>query len=164
MKIKCIKPSLKFGLSACLAVLLLLSLAGCKGTAAAHAPEITPWQAPKVSTASILSAAAEPDPDGVQLIDVSTAEQGAMLIVNFKGPAKLVQNWNQGSIFLVEETTGTAYDQIPVSPVVGALFGKPKTDGQPGYVMLTNTNMGLKSGSTVTVVLGKYKRVHYIVK
>jgi hypothetical protein len=45
-----------------------------------------------------------------------------------------------------------------------AFFRKPKTDGQPGYVMLNNTNMGLKSGSTVIVVLGKYKRVHYIVK
>ena len=92
------------------------------------------------------------------------AEDGAMIVVNFKGPAKLIQKWYQGSIYLVDETTEVAYDQIPVAPKLGPLFNKPRLDGQAGFALLSNPDQGIKPGSVVTVVLGNYKREHVTVK
>ena len=83
-----------------------------------------------------------------------------MIIIHFSGPAKLIQSWNQGSFYVIDEANGIDYSQIPVAPIIGPLFGKPQKDGQPGYVMLNNPGPGIKAGSIVTVVLGKYKRVH----
>ena len=40
----------------------------------------------------------------------------------------------------------TVVDQIPVTGTIGPLFGRPKIDGQPGYVRLTNTNGGMRPG------------------
>jgi hypothetical protein len=45
-------------------------------------------------------------------------------------------------------------------PVVGPLFGKPQQDDQVGYCMLANTDSSVKTGSMLTVVLGKYRRAH----
>jgi hypothetical protein len=147
-----------------LAVICLALLAGCAPAQAEQLPPIKSWQKSLISTEGINLAAAEPDADGVSMTGVGLAEDGAMLIINFKGPAKLIQTWNQGSMYVVDEATGIDYSQIPVAPVIGPLFGKPVKDGQPGYVMLNNPDPGIKSGSVVTVVLGKYKRVHVTVK
>jgi hypothetical protein len=147
---------------AVLIAITFLSVSGLIGCGQAQEkvklPDIKPWQPPKVSTDLIKTAGAEPDADGIKLTGVGLAEDGKWLIVRFQGPAKLIQAWNQGSVYLVDEGTGTAYNQIPVAPVIGPLFGKPRDDGQPAYVMLNNINPGLKLGSVVTVILGKYKR------
>jgi hypothetical protein len=135
-------------------------LTSCRPATAESLPPITPWQLPKDSTEGIPLAAAEPDPDGVQLLETGLAEQGGMVIVRFNGPAKLMQTWGQGSIYIVDEETGTGYKQVGVAPVLGPLFAKPGAGGGPGYVLLMNPDQGIKPGSTVTVVLGKYKRVH----
>jgi hypothetical protein len=144
-------------------IILVLVLTGCSSAPEEQLPTITPWERPKISTDEIPLAASEPDTDGVQLLNIGMVEDGAMIIVNFKGPAKLVDKWNQGSIFLVDEATGTAFDQIAVAPVIGPLFAKPKEDGQSGYAMLNNPGYGIRPGMTVTAVLGKYKREHVVV-
>ena len=152
------------GVGIILALVCLIGLAGCSPAQTEQLPAIKSWQPPKVSTEGIKQAAVEPDADGVSLSDIGTAEDGAMIIIHFTGPAKLIQSWNQGSIYLVDEATGTAFNQIPVAPVIGPLFGKPQKDGQSGYVMLSNPGNGIKPGSVVTAVLGKYKREHVTVK
>lgn len=133
------------------------ALTACGSGKDEQLPEIVLWQPPKVSLAGIPLVTAEPDPDGAQLTGVGMAEDGAMIIVNFTGPAALMQAWQQGDIYVVDEA-GTAYDQVPVAPVLGPLFAKPNQDGQPGYVLLYNPNYGIRPGSVVSVVLGKYRR------
>jgi hypothetical protein len=135
-------------------------LAGCDRPATETAPPITLWTRPTLSAVPGTPATSEPDADGVALIGVGFAEDGALIMVRFSGPAKLVQGWTQGSIYVVDEATRQSYDQVPVAPVIGPLFSKPRSDGQPGYVMLNNPRPGLTFSSSVTVVLGRYKREH----
>ncbi len=85
------------------------------------------------------------------------------MIVRFNGPPRLMQTWGQGSIYVVDETTGIGYKQVAVAPVLGPLFAKPGANGGVGYVLLNNPDRGIKSGSTVTAVLGNYKRIHVVV-
>lgn len=132
-------------------------LFACGSSKDGQLPEIVPWQPPKVSLEGIPLAASEPDPDGAELTGVGMAEDGAMIMVNFTGPAALIQGWNQGDVYVVDQA-GTAYDQVPVAPVLGPLFAKPNLDGQPAYVLLYNPNYGIRPGSVVSVVLGKYRR------
>jgi hypothetical protein len=141
-------------------LLCLPFLTACRPATAESLPPITPWQLPKTSTDEIPLAAAEPDPDGVQLLSAGLAEQGGMVIVRFNGPNKLMQTWGQGSIYIVDEETGIGYKQVGVAPVLGPLFAKPGAGGGSGYVLLMNPDQGIKPGSMVTTVLGKYKRVH----
>jgi hypothetical protein len=114
--------------------------------------------------AGIYATSVEPDPDGVELKEVGFAADSTYIMVNFKAPAKIAQNWFQGSIYVIDEGNGKVYSNIPVAPVIGPLFAKPQHDIAPGYVMLNNSGSGIKSGSIVTAVLGKYKRVHVLVK
>jgi hypothetical protein len=143
---------------------LLVPLGACRQAPEENIPEITPWQRPTAESISGVLTTAEPDADGVELLGVGMAEEGSMIVVNFKGPAKLIQGWNQGSVYVVDEGNKVVYDEIPVAPVIGPLFGKPKSDGQPAYAMLNNVTPGIKPGSTVTVVLGEYRRDHVTVR
>ena len=60
---------------------------------------------------------------------------------------------------MTDESTQTVYDDIPVVPVLGALFGRPVEDGQIGYVMFANLPP-LAAGAQVTVVLGGFRQEH----
>jgi hypothetical protein len=73
-------------------------------------------------------------------------------------------SWYQGIVSVTDEGTGTVYNEVPVIPVVGPLFGKPVQDGQRGYVMFVNGPVPLQSGSLVTVTLGDYIFKHLLVK
>jgi hypothetical protein len=57
---------------------------------------------------------------------------------------------------VTDQATQAVYDEIPVMPKIGPLIGKPKQEGQIGYVMLVNEPPWLRPGATVTVVLGKH--------
>jgi hypothetical protein len=144
--------------------LILLSTTGCHPAPPETLPAIIPWQGEQITANAYKLTSTEPDADGAQLMSVSTAEDGAWIIVNFRAPVKLAQTWNEGNIMVIDELNGRGYNQIPVAPVIGPLFSKPKSDGQPGYAMLVNPDGGVKVGSTVTVVLGNYKRLHVEVK
>jgi hypothetical protein len=144
-------------------VLYMVFSVSCNSTPTEQLPTIKEWERPKISTENIASVTSEPDADGVQFINVGMAEDGNMIIVNFRGPAQLIDKWNQGSVYLVDEVTGNAFDQIPVAPVIGPLFGKPKKDGGLGYALLNNIGKSIRPGLLVTVVLGNYKREHVIV-
>jgi hypothetical protein len=113
---------------------------------------------------SIDLALSEPDPDGAELLGVRFAAEGGYVMVEFKSPRELAENWNEGSIFLLEEKTGITYWDIPQVPVLGLLLGKPQEEGQKGYAMFKNIAAGIKTGSVVTVVLGNYKREHINIK
>jgi hypothetical protein len=154
------KPIGNIAVVLALVLLCLVFITACRPATAESLPPITPWQLPKDSTEGIPLAAAEPDPDGVQLLGAGIAEAGGMVIVRFNGPNKLMQTWGQGSIYIVDEETGVGYKQVGVAPVLGPLFAKPGAGGGSGYVLLMNPNQGIKPGSMVTAVLGKYKRVH----
>jgi hypothetical protein len=145
-------------------VIILVSFISCRSTSTEQLPEIKPWVRPPLSTEGIQLATIEPDADGIVLLGAGIAEEGEMIIINFKGPTKLIQSWNQGNVYIIDEATRIGYDQIPVAPVIGPLFGKPLEEGQPGYVMLNNFDHGIKSGSVISIILGKYKREHIIVR
>jgi hypothetical protein len=96
----------------------------------------------------------------VELLGVGFAAEGGFIIVNFKAPPSVVQDWWQGQVSVTDEASGTVYNEIPVLPVIGPLIGRPVEAGQIGYVMLTHNPPKLRVGSLVTVVLGEYKFEH----
>jgi len=109
-------------------------------------------------------AAGEPDVDGVKLLGVSLSADSIYIMVSFTAPPQAVQGWGQGSIYVVDEASGAVYRDIPIVPVLGTLFGRPQQEGQIGYVMLGNPAAGIRSGSVVSVVLGRFKREHVVVQ
>ena len=92
----------------------------------------------------------------IEVLSVGFAAEGGMIQVRFRAPADVADRWLQGSVYLIDETTGAEYKEIPVMPRIGPLFGKPIRDGQPGYVMLINGPELLQPGANVTVVLGNH--------
>jgi len=116
----------------------------------------TTVETPAAPTTTAISPAQET----VELLGVGFAAEGGFIIVNFKAPPSITQTWWQGSIEVIDEASGTVYNEIPVLPVIGPLIGRPVEAGQNGYVMLTHKPSGLRIGSLVTVVLGEYKFEH----
>ena len=125
---------------------------------------------PETSTSIEAPAAAAPTAEStapslvvantVELLGVGFAADGGFIIVNFKAPPSVVQDWWQGRVSVTDEASGTVYNEIPVLPVIGPLIGKPVEAGQMGYVMLTHNPPKLRIGSLVTVALGEYKFEH----
>jgi hypothetical protein len=100
----------------------------------------------------------------VKLLGVGFAAEGGLIMVRFKAPPKIAEQWWQGRVSVIDEATGTVYNEIPVSPLIGPLIGRPKIAGQSGYVMLVNPPPGIQPGSTVTVVLGNFRQEHVTVQ
>jgi hypothetical protein len=107
---------------------------------------------------------ATPRASTVELISVGIGGEGLFVEIYFLAPPSVVGGWYQGYISVTDEATGTVYNEIPVLPVVGPLFGKPVEDGQVGYVMLVNAPVPLQPGSIVTVILGEYIFEHVKVR
>ncbi len=105
----------------------------------------------------------EPDPDGVTLQGVGFAADGGYIMVSYSGPVTIIHTFRQDDVYVYDETTRGVYKDIPVVPILGPLQGKPVNDDQMAYTMLKNYYGGIKSGSVVSVVLGKYKREHYVI-
>jgi hypothetical protein len=122
-------------------------------------PPATPYNV--VDLSKYILTEKEPDPDGAQFFSVSIGANDEMIGVNYTAPPKLAQTWIQGDIFVVNEKNGQVFRSTVIVPVVGWLFQRPVEAGQHATVMLVNN--GLKEGDTVTVVLGKYKRLHYTI-
>lgn len=101
-----------------------------------------------------------PSNSQVSLLRVSFGNDGQLIYVQFLAPPEVARNWQQGFLYVIDEETGTQYADIPVAPVLGPLLSKPIRDGQPGYVMLINTNMSLGGNRYLTVVLGEYRWEH----
>jgi len=147
---------------------LLALSAGCNSTPEEKVPSIIPWQeeasltgaAAVQLTAGVEDAAGETDPAGVELLTVGFAADGYYIMVSFKSPPEAVEDWWQGSIYVIDESTGTVYEDIPVAPNIGLLLAKPQQEGQIGYAMLNNYGAGIRYGSVVSVVLGNFKREH----
>jgi hypothetical protein len=93
----------------------------------------------------------------VELLGVSYAADGAYLMVGFLASPRLAILWQPGELYIVDETTGTKYSQIPFMPKIGRLIGRPAQEGQPGYVMLQNVPP-ISPGTKVTVVLGGFRQ------
>jgi hypothetical protein len=68
--------------------------------------------------------------------------------------------WWPGNVSVTDEATGTVYNEIPVMPKIGPLIGRPKLEGQMGYVMLVHNPPALKPGAVVTAKLGEYTFEH----
>jgi hypothetical protein len=112
-------------------------------------------------------AAARPtdlDPDQVVIVNVGYAGEGSYIIVQFIAPPQITRNWTQMNVSVIDEATGTVYNEVPVAPIVGPLFARPIRAGQIGYVMLVNLPNPLPSGSLVTVILGDFKQEHLTIK
>jgi len=101
-----------------------------------------------------------PQEQTVEVTRVGFAAAGGMIQVQFHAPPDVAAKWWQGSVSVTDEATGAVYNEIPVMPRIGPLIGRPKQPGQLGYVMLMHTPPGLKPGSQVTVLLGKYEFKH----
>lgn len=93
----------------------------------------------------------------VEIVRVGFAAEGGFITIYFRAPPEVAEGWWQGDILVIEEESGTEYDEVPVMPRIGPLISKPQFNGQVGYAMLVNTPPGLQPGAQITVVLGKYR-------
>jgi hypothetical protein len=100
----------------------------------------------------------------IEIVRVGFAAEGGFIDVQFIAPPEVAEKWWQGSVYVIDEATGTKYEEIPVMPTLGALIGKPQRAGQAGYVMLVNAPVPLRPGAMVTVVLGDFKQEHVLIK
>lgn len=131
------------------------------GTAAATpspaTPDLNPTPAPSTpDRAATPAGAPTPGPATVQVLGVSFAAEGAMIMVRFLASPDEAEKWWPGNVSVEDEVSGTIYNEIPVMPIIGPLIARPKVEGQQGYVMLVNPPPGLRTGALVTVVLGTY--------
>ncbi len=101
-----------------------------------------------------------PVPVPVEVLSVGFAGEGGMIIVRFLASPDEAEKWWQGSVSVTDEGNGAVYNEIPVMPTIGPLIGRPKIEGQAGYVMLVNTLPWLRPGALVTVVLGTHTFEH----
>jgi hypothetical protein len=132
---------------------LLAQPAGASSAGAAASPQAT-----RKPTSTPAQA------DQVEVLGVGFGADGGLIMVRFKAPPKTAEQWWQGRVSVVDEATGAVYNEIPVTPLIGPLIGRPKIAGQSGYVMLVNTPPGIQPGSTVTVKLGNFQQEHVIVR
>jgi hypothetical protein len=103
-------------------------------------------------------------PAGVTVVAVTTAADGAYIMVEFRAPAKLVRGWNQGQISVVDEKTGNTYTVIPAVGDTAPLISRPQSDNQLDYVMLENAPNPLQKGAMVTVILDGFKQEHLLIQ
>lgn len=101
-----------------------------------------------------------PEPTPVQVLSVSFAGEGGLIMIRFRASPDEAEKWWQGSVAVTDEGNGAIYEEIPVMPKVGPLIGRPKIEGQAGYVMLVNAPPYLRPGALVTVVLGRHEFEH----
>lgn len=141
-----------------------------KAGSSAPGPDVTatPQQLTEVeSPAGPVKSEASPTPnatpDGsyfVEVVGVSYAADGKMIIVEYRASRSAVDDFWPGKLSVTDEVTGTVYESVPTMPVIGPLIGRTLTTDQVGYVMFDNIPPGLPPGSLVTVRLGKYQQEH----
>jgi len=135
------------------------------GAAAATPPAAAPGLTPglPLSTPDLAATPAgspTPGPSTIKVLSVSFAGEGAMIMVRFLAPPSEADKWWPGNVSVIDEASGTVYNEIPVMPNIGPLIARPKVEGQQGYVMLVNPPPGLRTGAMVTVVLGAHRFEH----
>ena len=147
-----------------LAALILLGACSSKPEAELPTIQYVPTTA-IAPTRDIKVTTTEPDPDGVTLGGVGFGMENLYIAVTYKAPPDIAKNWQPlaGDVYVMDEKTGIIYRDVPSAPIIGPLFQRPKTKDQAVAVMLLNTGYAIKSGSVLTVVLGNYKREHYVV-
>ena len=96
----------------------------------------------------------------VELVDVTTAADGGLIMVQYRSPARLAESWRQGNVSVTDESTGNVYAEIPSLGSIGPLFARPKVDGRLAYFMLINAPIPLKTGALVKVIMGEYQWEH----
>jgi hypothetical protein len=115
-------------------------------------------------TRAELTDAEEAGTETVQLVKVEVGAETGLILVQFRAPPAVARKWQQGNVYVVDEATGALYNEVPVLPVIGPLFARPKNVGQIGYVMFVNMDSSLHRGARVTVVLGSFKQEHVTVQ
>ena len=137
-----------------------------QATSTAPSPTSTPaapaGDAPgsPVSTAIAVAPKAQDGAPAVELMGVTFGVDGALIVVNFRASPEAAQKFWPGVLSVMDEATGTLFNEVPVMPVIGPLIARPREEGQLGYVMFVHEPAVLRSGSLVTVVLDTFKQEH----
>ena len=131
--------------------------------AATHTPAPAKADLPAPSSTDAVTTTAEVGAAEVEVLSVGFAAESNLIIVNYRADPWVAQKFWPGVLSVVDEATGTVYNEVPVMPVIGPLVARPKEAGQLGYVMFVNTLPGLRAGALVTVVLGDFKQEHVTV-
>jgi hypothetical protein len=100
------------------------------------------------------------DPPARQVLSVGLAADGDLIVVSLVVPPDEAETWGAGEVSVVDEASGAVYGQVPLMPGVGPLIGRPRLEGQMGYIVLANSPPGLQPGALVTVVLGNRRFEH----
>jgi hypothetical protein len=134
-------------------------------TAPAAIAEVTAVDTPEPSAGKEGGQApAAENADEVELLGVGFGAEGNLIVVNYRASPAVAQEFWPGVLSVVDEATGTVYNEVAVMPVIGPLIARPKEPGQAGYVMFANPPPGLRSGALVTVVLSHFRQEHVVVE
>lgn len=101
---------------------------------------------------------------GAEILAVGLAAEGVYISISYRVPPTSARGLRQGTVYVIDEATKTAYREVPVMPTLGPLISHPRQAGQIGYAMLVNAPVPLKKGSIVTVVLGEYRQEHMLIQ
>ena len=134
-------------------------------TAPAAIAEVTAVDTPDPSAGKEGGQAPEVEnADEVELLGVGFGAEGNLIVVSFRTSPAVAQEFWPGVLSVVDEATGTVYNEVAVMPIIGPLIARPKEPGQAGYVMFANPPPGLPPGALVTVVLSHFRQEHVVVE
>ena len=134
-------------------------------TAPAQTAEVTAVDTPEPSAGKEGGQTPEAgNADDVELLGVGFGAEGNLIVVNYRASPAVAQEFWPGVLSVVDEATGTVYNEVAVMPVIGPLIARPREPGQAGYVMFANPPPGLRSGALVTVVLSHFRQEHVVVE
>ncbi len=125
-------------------------------------PIVTSVPATSPAVAATPAPTARPVP--VEVLGVGFAAEGQLLVVRFLAPPAEATGWQPGGVRLLDEATGTVYDEVATVPDLGPLLAQPRRAGQVGYVLLANRAPGIQAGQQVTVMLGPHRFEHVVVQ
>ena len=105
---------------------------------------------------------------GIQALHVRLTANGTMVDFRYRvlDPDKAVPLFRREvKPYIVDEATGAKF-AVPDLPKVGAVRSTTRDPvaGQEHYILFTNPNSFMKSGSKVTVVISGYKKEHLVVE
>jgi hypothetical protein len=91
--------------------------------------------------------------------EISLCGAGDLLNARFKVEDSMKK---PGPIYLQDEKTGKIC-RMTVAPKIGPLMSSRKKSGNSAFCFFDNVDFTVKPGSTVTFVMGDYKKEHIIV-
>lgn len=158
----------KILLQAALLTLAMMLAGGCTNTSPLPPPEARLEMEPTPTVADLRVERTTEQKTGIKIIGVRQASAGYMLDFRYivEEPIRAQVMFDHATIpYLIHEASGARF-MVPNPAKVGPLRATTKEPevGKHYYIFFANPNRYVKSGDLVTVVLGKRRFEHLVVR